>query len=168
MTDQYCPLHGTGNCNCGEAPPSSINHNIVHRSEFSREELELLREAVLSQRSDPYVSMNDKKVKRLESILNRLERLTTLPYPESPGKTHWEECWKERGHHNCAVARAEALERQLNALREGLNQTALRVRADQLGGEVCPCGDGIDTDGDGDCLRCAQLQADLDYERSRG
>lgn len=27
-----------------------------------------------------------------------------LPYPENPGQTHFDGCWREPGHHNCAVA----------------------------------------------------------------
>jgi hypothetical protein len=34
---------------------------------------------------------------------------TTYPYPEDTGRTHWEGCWRERGHHNCAVAEVERL-----------------------------------------------------------
>lgn len=26
------------------------------------------------------------------------------PYPENPGATHYDGCWRDRGHHNCAVA----------------------------------------------------------------
>jgi hypothetical protein len=31
------------------------------------------------------------------------------PYPEDAGRTHYEGCWRERGHHNCAVAEVERL-----------------------------------------------------------
>lgn len=31
------------------------------------------------------------------------------PYPDNPGATHWEGCWRHRGHHNCAVAMITAL-----------------------------------------------------------
>ena len=34
-------------------------------------------------------------------MLDRIKE--RLPYPENPGKTHWEGCWRDRGHHNCAV-----------------------------------------------------------------
>lgn len=32
-----------------------------------------------------------------------------MPYPEDRGRTHWPGCWRERGHHNCAVAEIERL-----------------------------------------------------------
>ena len=32
------------------------------------------------------------------------------PHPTNPGQTHWNGCWKDRGHHNCAVAYAMRLE----------------------------------------------------------
>ncbi len=39
------------------------------------------------------------------------------PYPDNPGSTHYPGCYRDRGHHNCAVETAEAL---LEAL-AGLN-----------------------------------------------
>lgn len=45
--------------------------------------------------------------------------MSDLPYPENEGHTHWDECWKERGHHNCAVAKVERLTRENEELREG-------------------------------------------------
>jgi len=30
-----------------------------------------------------------------------------LPYPDDKGQTHYPGCWRERGHHNCAVAEIE-------------------------------------------------------------
>lgn len=41
-------------------------------------------------------------------------------YPHEPkrGKTHWVDCWKAKGHHNCAVARVRELEQERDALRE--------------------------------------------------
>jgi hypothetical protein len=35
----------------------------------------------------------------------------TMPYPDNNGQTHYEGCWRERGHHNCAVALVERLEK---------------------------------------------------------
>ena len=32
-----------------------------------------------------------------------------LPYPDDPGGTHYPGCWRERGHHNCAVLLADEL-----------------------------------------------------------
>jgi hypothetical protein len=32
-----------------------------------------------------------------------------LPYPEDRGGTHWDGCWRDRGHHNCAMAEIERL-----------------------------------------------------------
>lgn len=35
--------------------------------------------------------------------------LRWVPYEDDKGRTHWEGCWRERGHHNCAVAMVERL-----------------------------------------------------------
>lgn len=32
-----------------------------------------------------------------------------LPYPPDEGRTHYDGCWRNRGHHNCAVAHADRL-----------------------------------------------------------
>lgn len=34
-----------------------------------------------------------------------------LPYPENPGATHFDGCWRTPGHHNCAVQRVEEVRR---------------------------------------------------------
>lgn len=39
----------------------------------------------------------------------------TLPYPADQGSTHWDGCWRERGHHNCAVLQVDALTRERDA-----------------------------------------------------
>lgn len=39
--------------------------------------------------------------------------MSDLPYPENDARTHWDECWKHRGHHNCAVARIADLQSRL-------------------------------------------------------
>lgn len=35
--------------------------------------------------------------------------VSDLPYPDNPGSTHYEGCWRDRGHHNCAVREIERL-----------------------------------------------------------
>jgi hypothetical protein len=42
---------------------------------------------------------------------------TKFPYPENPGQTHFEGCWREQGHHNCAVARLDAQQREHDLVR---------------------------------------------------
>ena len=37
--------------------------------------------------------------------------------PEQDGRTHYSGCWRERGHHECAVALAEDLALALRLLR---------------------------------------------------
>lgn len=39
-----------------------------------------------------------------------------LPYPPDTGHTHYDGCWRERGHHNCAVARLDEAEAEVTAL----------------------------------------------------
>lgn len=38
------------------------------------------------------------------------------PENEDEGQTHYDGCWKERGHHNCARNRIRILEAQMSAL----------------------------------------------------
>lgn len=38
--------------------------------------------------------------------------MSDLPYPDDKGQTHYAGCWRERGHHNCAIARIKECERQ--------------------------------------------------------
>jgi len=40
----------------------------------------------------------------------------SYPYEPDTGRTHYEGCWRERGHHNCAVAYAEAAEARIQEL----------------------------------------------------
>lgn len=49
--------------------------------------------------------------------------MSNLPYPkENDGATHWEQCYLEKGHHNCAVREIERLTRErdnwINSARE--------------------------------------------------
>ena len=43
--------------------------------------------------------------------------MSELPYLANRGQTHFEGCYRERHHHNCAVARVDHLDAQLEALR---------------------------------------------------
>lgn len=38
------------------------------------------------------------------------------PYPDNPGATHYPGCWREPGHHNCAVERVRELEQALEKI----------------------------------------------------
>lgn len=40
-----------------------------------------------------------------------------LPEPIDRGRTHYEGCWRERGHHNCAIERIAVLEAEARTLR---------------------------------------------------
>ena len=37
------------------------------------------------------------------------------PRQQNEGTTHWEGCWRTRGHHDCAVAKVEAMEAERSA-----------------------------------------------------
>jgi hypothetical protein len=37
-----------------------------------------------------------------------------LPYPPDRGKTHYDGCWQNRGHHNCAVRKIQELSKSIN------------------------------------------------------
>ena len=47
--------------------------------------------------------------------IERLREIIKLPEPPDTGKTHGEGCWKDRGHHNCAVAEIERLRAEIEA-----------------------------------------------------
>jgi hypothetical protein len=51
-----------------------------------------------------------------------------LPYPESDGRTHHADCWRDRGHHNCAVLEADRLAADLAKEREDHATTASGAR----------------------------------------
>lgn len=77
----------------------------------------------------------------------------TLPYAPDTGRTHYEGCWRDNGHHKCAVHEVERLKQQNAEYREAM---AL------FGVERCkPCGgtgvqESLDDDHAYDpCDRCA-------------
>jgi len=47
--------------------------------------------------------------KLLESAM-----FNNLPYPPDRGRTHYDGCWQNRGHHNCAVRQIQELSKQIN------------------------------------------------------
>lgn len=53
----------------------------------------------------------------------------------SDGKTHWEGCWKERGHHECAVLRVEELEAERDeaSRRSAIDQEQADTMTDEAG-----------------------------------
>ena len=44
-----------------------------------------------------------------ENAALRRQLAELRPPPSSRGRTHWETCWKAAGHHECAIAKVEAL-----------------------------------------------------------
>ena len=48
----------------------------------------------------------------LEAYEEEIEQLRSPP--GGPGATHWEGCWRARGHHECAVAEIERLREELD------------------------------------------------------
>lgn len=48
--------------------------------------------------------------------------MSDLPYPPDTGRTHYEGCWQNPGHHNCAVARVRQLEAQITEMWQSFNQ----------------------------------------------
>ena len=53
--------------------------------------------------------------------------MSDYPYPLNDGGTHWEGCWRERRHHNCAVLEADRLKLRLRTTAQMLIE---RVGAD--------------------------------------
>lgn len=51
-------------------------------------------------------------------VVDEVKRLRAgLPHPPDAGRTHWDGCWRQRGHHNCAVQRVEHTEVELAQVR---------------------------------------------------
>lgn len=42
---------------------------------------------------------------------------TQYPYDSNPGQTHFDGCWRERKHHNCAVDEIKRLRARLESVR---------------------------------------------------
>ncbi len=59
-----------------------------------------------------YLSALVDEVMRLNVEIERLRARQN-----GPGTTHWEECWRTRGHHDCAVAQIERLRAENDVLR---------------------------------------------------
>ena len=56
--------------------------------------------------------------------------MSDLPYPPDPGKSCHHECWRSRGHHNCAVRKVEQLQAELAPLRAAVDAMANDRRRD--------------------------------------
>ncbi len=56
------------------------------------------------------------------------------PYPDNPGLTHYSSCWRYPKHHNCAVAFAEQLAKDLKEARDELDQ--LRGKPEEASDEL--------------------------------
>lgn len=54
--------------------------------------------------------------------------MSDFPYPINDGTTHFEGCWKTRGHHNCAVAKVIELSDQI---------ISLPVQLDHISNNLC-------------------------------
>ena len=58
----------------------------------------------------PYADLTEKEQNSDRDWARKVLDLLEYPYPAHDGRTHWEGCYKERGHHNCAVVRVKSLE----------------------------------------------------------
>ena len=45
-----------------------------------------------------------------------------FPYPDNRGQTHYEDCYRERRHHNCAVAEVDRLIAENRQLHDALDR----------------------------------------------
>jgi hypothetical protein len=43
-----------------------------------------------------------------------------FPYPQNPGATHYQDCYMDKGHHNCAIVRVRHLEARVEQLQQEL------------------------------------------------
>ena len=58
-----------------------------------------------------------------------------FPYPDNRGQTHYEDCYRERRHHNCAVAEVDRLIAEVSKLRDALQEV---VHATSEDNELLP------------------------------
>ena len=111
---------------------------------------------------DPYVLQLIEALGRRDDEIERLEaeRLAFATESEmrqaalkekSDGRTHWEGCYTERGHHECAIAQVKRLQAAYNEAREEVTTYSLLLDEAQaaLKGEMvaCLCGDPLCPDG---------------------
>jgi hypothetical protein len=70
------------------------------------------------------------------------------PYPDDPGQTHYDGCWRSRGHHNCAVARVEQLEGEAERMTglENVLDISLHYALIEIGHTADKLGDLDDTE----------------------
>lgn len=66
------------------------------------------------------MSTDDRLTRALYAAEQADRRMAARPYPNDEGRTHWDGCWRERGHHKCAVAEADRLRAQLKGQKAGL------------------------------------------------
>lgn len=63
-----------------------------------------------------------------------------LPYPPDQGKTHYEGCWQNRGHHNCAVVEISRLKTRqqdhLQLIRKISMESIDQEEADELAARI--------------------------------
>jgi len=65
------------------------------------------------------------------------DRLPVYPYPRNDSRTHWEGCWAEQGHHNCAIAEVERLTAELADCKESRRLIErLQARVGSLEGTI--------------------------------
>lgn len=74
-----------------------------------------------------------------------------LPYPENRGRTHWDDCWRERGHHNCAIREVERSRGIINKLLNHCSDMECMV----CGEIICPQGEPLHFHHDG-CPACTE------------
>lgn len=59
--------------------------------------------------------------------------MSDAPYTEDPGKTHYHGCWRDRGHHNCAVHEILRLRNEVKGLvnaHKNADADAMKARAE--------------------------------------
>lgn len=93
------------------------------------------------------------KVERAREWVNAMRRhpgapsmsVSVLPYPKDRGGTHWDGCWREPRHHNCAVLEIDRLRAALAQRRapaapdaETLERAATAYIADRIAALLPP------------------------------
>lgn len=74
-------------------------------------------EALRRQRNDArQVCMEESE--RSARAEHELKRLRRLPHDDNDGQAHYAGCWRDRGHHNCAVREVERLSARLRRVED--------------------------------------------------
>jgi FtsZ-binding cell division protein ZapB len=66
---------------------------------------------------------------QVQDVEREMSEKEVYPYEDETGQTHFDGCWTQRGHHNCAVANVYRLAREVEGLRLNVESLQNKVNA---------------------------------------